>query len=660
MLVYAYLSKDYNEKLMGNVATQLKLFNVNQDSISTLEEINISLGITSEPNWVNNFAKAINDWSKTLNKTINTLSIFSGAGGLDIGFHDVGFHTHTMVEVENKFVETLKVNNEKYFKCENITCQNIRDFKPSETMNVDFIIGGPPCQTFSAAGRRVAGVIGTTEEKGTLFEEFVRLLVTLSPKGFLFENVYGITGAEKGQAWERIKSAFSDAGYNISYRILDSADYGVSQHRERMFIVGTKDKKFLFPAPIFGENSPNNTPYITAYEALKDVELDSNFENLTINGKYGHLLNEIPPGLNYSFYTDKMGHPNPIFAWRSKFSDFLYKASPDRPVRTLKAQIGQYSGPLHWDNRRFTISEFKRLQSFPDEYRIHGSRQTIIHQIGNSVPPQISRILALSVLEQIFDIELPFKLPKLKEDEVLKKSKRKSGLTKIYFDSAKEAIKDIKKDRKVVKKKKYSAHLSDNFNFIINNESLDNLTIEFEPNKDLWHFWVYKEKKKDNPEFLLEIIASDNYKWDIPAKKILIEGSSLSKVIFTGAWKVLDKQLSDLNIKADLVQLCGYYQYTPLIRSDLIIKTERVDFKWNALKLIVQGIGTREILSISKLAKLLNIPENKIFDLGLFLRELGYEVRNEKTNSQIPDGHMLIPYSFPTLNHQSVQLRKSL
>ena len=80
-----------------------------------------------------------------------------------------------------------------------------------------------------------------------------------------------------------------------------------------------------------------------------------------MNGRYGHLLAEVPPGLNYSFFTEKMGHPRPVFAWRSKFSDFLYKADPSEPIRTLKAQGGQYTGPFHWANRPFTIGEFKRL-----------------------------------------------------------------------------------------------------------------------------------------------------------------------------------------------------------------------------------------------------------------------------------------------------------
>src|SRR4030043_1109271 len=102
-------------------------------------------------------------------------------------------------------------------------------------------MGGPPCQTFSAAGRRAAGVSGTTDPRGQLFKEYVRILNQLKPKGFLFENVYAIVGAQGGSAWKEIQEAFKGAGYNLHYRVLDTADYGVPQHRERLIIVGTRD-----------------------------------------------------------------------------------------------------------------------------------------------------------------------------------------------------------------------------------------------------------------------------------------------------------------------------------------------------------------------------------------------------------------------------------
>jgi DNA (cytosine-5)-methyltransferase 1 len=296
---------------------------------------------------------------------VNTISLFSGAGGLDIGFTDAGFNIIESVELEKIFCDTLIANqNERIVnEKQNIICNDIKFYNPTNINNVDFIIGGPPCQTFSAAGRRANGVLGITDSRGVLFTEYIRIVELLKPKGFLFENVYGIIGAEKGIPWQKITSDFKNIGYNLFYRILDAADYGVPQHRERLFIIGLLDNEFKFPYPTHGPDSVDKSNYYTAKLAIESLQSINNL-NFGLNGRYGSLLDNIPPGLNYSFYTEEMGHPNPIFSWRSKFSDFLYKADPDSPVRTIKAQGGQYTGPFHWDNRRFTIDEYKRLQLF--------------------------------------------------------------------------------------------------------------------------------------------------------------------------------------------------------------------------------------------------------------------------------------------------------
>lgn len=131
--------------------------------------------------------------------------------------------------------------------------------------------------------------------------------------------------------------------------------------------------------------------------------------------------------------------PEPIFAWRSKFSDFLYKADPHTPIRTLKARGGQYTGPFHWDNRPFGLAEMKRLQTIPDAYQIVGKRQVAMHQIGNSVPPQVARVLAVSILSQVFGVTLPVELPLLREHEQLGFRTRKRGLTAVYRAKAKKS-----------------------------------------------------------------------------------------------------------------------------------------------------------------------------------------------------------------------------
>lgn len=365
---------------------------------------------------------------------VRTLSLFTGAGGLDVGFHQAGFDISACVEVNRTFCRTLEMNRGNYLgsSCKIIN-RDICKISPEEITSdrCDFIIGGPPCQSFSAAGRRAGGVTGVNDDRGSLFEHYCRLIRHFKPKGFLFENVRGILSANKKNDWELILSAFSDLGYQIAFRVLDAADYGVPQHRERLILVGTeRGRDFLFPRPTHGPDSTGSKPYVSCIQAIADLQ-DPNEKIHEYQGKYGSLLNQVPPGLNYHYFTREMGDSNPTFAWRSRFSDFLYKAHPDFPVRTIVARLGAYSGPFHWKNRRFTIAEFKRLFTFPDDYKFAGETNSILRQLGNSVPSLFAQQLALSVQRQLFDRDMPVDL--LPKDYVLSfdgRKKEKRGKTR--------------------------------------------------------------------------------------------------------------------------------------------------------------------------------------------------------------------------------------
>lgn len=339
-----------------------------------------------------------------------TLSLFSGAGGLDIGFHRVGFRIVGCVEVEKDFCQTLELNLGKNLDAHcQIINTDIRELIPEDIVSehIDFIIGGPPCQSFSAIGRRAGGIEGALDKRGNLFEHYCRLVEYFQPRGFLFENVRGILSSNQGKDWERIVKTFASLGYQLSYRVLDCADYGVPQHRERLIMVGTQFglTPFKFPKPIHGPDSSGKVPYVSALQAIADLQ-DPLEPVHSYSGKYGKLLEEVPPGHNYHFFTQEMGHPEPRFAWRSRFSDFLYKADPEKPVRTVVAKLGAYSGPFHWKNRKFTLEEFKRLQSFPDDYEFAGGLNRALQQIGNSVPPAFSEQLAKAVLQELFGVPL--------------------------------------------------------------------------------------------------------------------------------------------------------------------------------------------------------------------------------------------------------------
>ncbi|MGA2699156.1 MAG: DNA cytosine methyltransferase, partial [Methanoregula sp.] len=339
---------------------------------------------------------------------IKILSLFSGAGGLDIGFIKAGFDIVASIDNDKICCCTLKKNNQLYYsKKHKVLCKNISILDPQDLKlnNIEFIIGGPPCQTFSAAGRRAGGVKGIDDLRGALFRHYFEFIKYFKPKGFLFENVRGMIQAKKGEDWKKIYREFSSLGYVIHYRVLDAADFGVPQHRERVIIIGIKNHTYLFPRPIFGLDSSDQKPHISVGDAISDIN-NPNEECHQYPGKYEQLLYEIPSGGNYSYFTSELGHPNPKFAWRSKFSNFLYKADPNLPCRTIVASPGKWSGPFHWKNRKFSISELKRIQTFPDDYIICGTETEQLKQIGNSVAPKFAEILAKSIMNQIFDRSL--------------------------------------------------------------------------------------------------------------------------------------------------------------------------------------------------------------------------------------------------------------
>ena len=360
------------------------------------------------------------------------LSFFTGGGGLDLGFEAAGFETVYATDIDADSCATLRTNIGKALHADLVVERaDIRRIDPERLPGgIDLVIGGPPCQSFSASGRRAGGAAGRLDDRGTLFEAYCRIIAAVSPAAFVFENVRGILGTNKGEDWRAIVAAFSKLGYAVSYRLLDALDYGAPQQRERLFLVGHRlAGDFLFPRPTHGPDSVNGVSHITAGEALAGIVEDEDLASLALaTGKYAHLLPLVPPGQNYLHFTAKRGYPRPIFAYRSRFSDFLYKADPAAPVKTIIASPGKYTGPLHWDNRYFSMREYRRLQGFPDDYAFHGTRDSVIRQIGNSVSPKVAERLALAVAAQIFGANTA--VPLIEAHHTLSFDKRKGAKAK--------------------------------------------------------------------------------------------------------------------------------------------------------------------------------------------------------------------------------------
>jgi len=365
---------------------------------------------------------------------IRVVSLFSGGGGLDLGFHQAGFETALATDLDGQSCETMKTNKPRYLpESATVLKADIRLLdKRLLPTNVDLVIGGPPCQAFSAFGRRAGGAAGRLDDRGTLFKAFADLIAHLSPKAFVFENVRGILATNKGEDWSAVRKEFAKIGYTLSYKLLDACDYGIPQHRERLFLVGhSAEIEFLFPAPIFGPDSESGLPHTTIGRAIHDLQQPAALLatlGLT-GGKYAGLLGEVPRGGNYLHFTAQRGYPNPVFAYRSRFSDFLYKADPEKPLKTIIASPGKYSGPFHWDGRTFSIEEYRRIQGFPDDYNFTGTRAQVVSQIGNSVSPFVAFFMAAAVARQVFGrASVPVKL--LEPNTKLSFDSRKSSQAK--------------------------------------------------------------------------------------------------------------------------------------------------------------------------------------------------------------------------------------
>lgn len=623
--------------------------------------------VAEEPAWPDRFGEALRGWTKSRRK-IPTLSIFAGGGGLDIAFHDAGFQIIESVEIEEKFAKTLEINSIPggILEGTKVVNRDIREYHPDPGLKVEFIIGGPPCQTFSAAGRRAAGVMGTDDARGTLFEEYVRLLGTLRPQGFLFENVYGMTGAQDGEAWRDIQAAFKDAGYDIFHRILDTADYGVPQHRERLFIVGIRSdlrREFHFPTPTHGPDSADDRGYYSAGKAV--LGADTTGTTVGINGRYGALLDDIPPGLNYSFYTAEMGHPYPVFGWRSKFSDFLYKADPDTPIRTLKAQGGQYTGPFSWENRHFSLAELKRLQTFPDAYQLSGKRQTAMKQIGNSVPPQVGRILALAIRQQVMSEDLPFEVSPLSPDTLLGFRKRKRKLTDVYAQKARETLALLGEQGRLkpfqegtFEVSQETRHLGEDFSWSENGQGRK-ICVSFDLLDNAWSVKASSLKPKKVPCYTITVKPKNGADWIIDVPSVKLSGLDEEDSTFIALWKAFEERLHNVTGNADLVQLRNYYQY----ESKITISMDEInseDKRFLFLSKVLSGVGVGIQIKTDGLAYLWGIEAEEAVSYLKYLKDIGYEVRNNSTNPQIPPGEYLVPYAFPTLTPRSIQLRKKL
>ncbi len=337
------------------------------------------------------------------------ISLFSGAGGLDLGIEKAGFRVAAALEVDYDAADTMEKNfddlvspviREDILSTPTKELLRAAGLKGHETP--ELLVGGPPCTPFSKSGFWLDWKRAGLDPDASLLQEYTRVLREAKPRFFVLENVYALTYNNRASrpAFERLLREIDEAGYDFNWAVLNAADFGVPQLRPRIFIVGAPKGLPIpeLPEPTHGgkwerRDTGHGLPHVTAGQALEGLKAYPE-PGESVNGKWGHLLPDIPPGGNYLFYTEKRGHPDPLFEWRSRYWSFLLKLDPGRPSPTIQAQPGPNVGPFHWESRRLRIPEMKRLFTFPDDFEFVGKRTSVQSQMGNSVPPRLAAAVA--------------------------------------------------------------------------------------------------------------------------------------------------------------------------------------------------------------------------------------------------------------------------
>ncbi|WP_448682891.1 DNA cytosine methyltransferase [Pseudomonas nicosulfuronedens] len=341
----------------------------------------------------------------THDSSLNLISLYTGAGGLDLGFEAAGFETKVAVELDKNARNTLFQNRPHWVQPQEgdalkLKASDLLELAGMKSREVDALIGGPPCQPFSKSAFWAAGSTRRLNDpRARTLEVMLDFAEQILPRVLVIENVRGIAYREKDEAMKLVEQRLSEindrhgTSYTTTITYLQATDFGVPQIRERAFLVSFRDgQRFEAPTPITGENGARSNA--TAWDAIGDLQ-PSNEEiaALKARGKWGKLLASIPEGQNYLWHTDR-GEGLPLFGWRTRYWSFLLKLAKDRPAWTIQADPGPATGPFHWDSRLLSIAEMARLQSFPTHYLFAGDYRAARRQIGNAVPPALAEAIA--------------------------------------------------------------------------------------------------------------------------------------------------------------------------------------------------------------------------------------------------------------------------
>ena len=336
-----------------------------------------------------------------MSRNMNVISLFSGCGGLDLGFERAGFKVPVANEFDSSIFETFKINHPNTHLIEGDVRQISKDdIAPFITGEVEGIIGGPPCQSWSEAG----SLRGINDARGQLFYDYIRILKGFKPKFFLAENVSGMLANRHSDAVKNILNLFEEAGYNVSLTMVNAKNYGVAEERKRVFYIGFRkdlDVNFVFPRG----STENDADKIT----LRDIIWDLQFTAVPAAEKNHHNPDSIN---NNEYFT---GAYSPIFMSRNRVKAwdeqaFTVQASgrqcqlhPQAPkMEKVEKNLCRFVEGKEHLYRRMTIREVARVQGFPDDFKfIYKDTNDAYKMIGNAVPVNLAYEIAVAIKKSI-------------------------------------------------------------------------------------------------------------------------------------------------------------------------------------------------------------------------------------------------------------------
>ncbi|WP_141925631.1 DNA cytosine methyltransferase [Haloactinospora alba] len=332
------------------------------------------------------------------------LSLFTGAGGLDIGLERAGLSTIAALETDEDAKAVLRDNRPGWRLVGDGNVETAdRWLTPRglglEVGELEVLAGGPPCQPFSKAAQWSSSARGgMMDRRSACVYGMLSLLETFLPHALLIENVSGFLNG-RGSAGPLIKerlrgiNARHGTHYQLASSVVDAADHGIPQHRRRAIAIAYRDDGL---EPRLPEPTHSDAP-VRAWDVLADLSSDEKPEP---HGRWAGLLPSVPEGRNYLYLTARGGGEE-LFGWRTRFWSFLLKLAKDRPSWTLPASPGPSTGPFHWENRPLSVWEQMRLQSFPDEWHIDRPFRVGRRLVGNATPPLLAELLGRCLVRDL-------------------------------------------------------------------------------------------------------------------------------------------------------------------------------------------------------------------------------------------------------------------